>query len=41
MGRDRALSSYFGEVHEKSVTPVRNMYLLLVLGLALIFIFAS
>jgi amino acid transporter len=38
MGRDRALPSYFGQVHEKTVTPVRTMYLLLVLGLALIFI---
>jgi amino acid transporter len=36
MGRDRALPSYFGEVHEKTVTPVRTMYLLLVLGLILI-----
>lgn len=38
MGRDRALPSYFGQVHEKTVTPVRTMYLLLVLGLALMFI---
>jgi amino acid transporter len=38
MGRDRALPTAFGVVHEKTVTPVRTMYLLLVLGLALIFI---
>jgi amino acid transporter len=38
MGRDRALPSYFGQVHEKTVTPVRTMYLLLALGLAMIFI---
>ncbi len=43
MGRDHALPNYFGQVHERTVTPVRTMYLLLVLGLALIFIssFAS
>jgi len=38
MGRDRALPTMFGVVHEKTVTPVRTMYLLLALGLALIFI---
>jgi amino acid transporter len=38
MGRDRALPTVFGVVHEKTVTPVRTMYLLLGLGLALIFI---
>jgi amino acid transporter len=38
MGRDRALPSYFGQVHEKTVTPVRTMYLLLAVGLAMIFI---
>jgi amino acid transporter len=36
MGRDRALPTAFGVVHEKTVTPVRTMYLLLVLGLVLI-----
>jgi len=36
MGRDRALPSYFGKVHEKTVTPVRTMYLLLGLGIVLI-----
>lgn len=36
MGRDHALPSAFGKVHEKTVTPVRTMYLLLVLGLAMI-----
>ena len=43
MGRDHALPNYFGQVHERTVTPVRTIYLLLVLGLALIFIssFAS
>jgi amino acid transporter len=38
MGRDRALPVAFGVVQEKTKTPVRTMYLLLVLGLALIFI---
>lgn len=37
MGRDRALPAYFGEVHERTVTPVRTMYLLLVIGLVMIF----
>jgi amino acid transporter len=37
MGRDRALPTAFGVVHEKTVTPVRTMYLLLGLGLILIF----
>ena len=37
MGRDRALPGCFGEVHERTVTPVRAMYLLLALGLAVIF----
>jgi len=38
MGRDRALPTYFGVVQEKTLTPVRTMYLLLGLGLVLIFI---
>lgn len=38
MGRDRALPTQFGVVHEKTVTPVRTMYLLLVVGLVMIFI---
>jgi amino acid transporter len=38
MGRDRALPTYFGQVHEKTITPVRTMYLLLAVGLAMIFI---
>jgi amino acid transporter len=38
MGRDRALPAAFGVVHEKTVTPVRTMYLLLVVGLVLIFV---
>jgi amino acid transporter len=38
MGRDRALPSYFGQVHEKTITPVRTMYLLLALGLVMIFL---
>ncbi len=38
MGRDRALPGYFGQVHERTITPVRTMYLLLGLGLAMIFI---
>ncbi len=37
MGRDRALPACFGEVHARTVTPVRTMYLLLVVGLLLIF----
>jgi len=37
MGRDRALPSYFGQVSEKTVTPVRTMYLLLAIGLVMIF----
>ncbi len=37
MGRDRALPGCFGEVHERTVTPVRAMYLLLALGLSAIF----
>lgn len=36
MGRDRALPAAFGQVHERTVTPVRTMYLLLFIGLALI-----
>ncbi|HQT64903.1 MAG: hypothetical protein B7Z75_08520 [Acidocella sp. 20-57-95] len=40
MGRDRALPVYFGDVQEKTQTPVRTMYLLLVFGLVLIFISA-
>jgi amino acid transporter len=38
MGRDRALPTAFGVVSEKTVTPVRTMYLLLVVGLILIFL---
>jgi len=38
MGRDRALPGWFGQVHEKTVTPVRTMYLLLGLGLVTIFL---
>jgi amino acid transporter len=38
MGRDRALPSHFGQVHEKTLTPVRTMYLLLGVGLVMIFI---
>jgi len=38
MGRDRALPAFFGVVSEKTVTPVRTMYLLLVVGLLLIFV---
>jgi amino acid transporter len=38
MGRDRALPGYFGTVHEKTETPVRTMYLLLAVGLVIIFI---
>jgi amino acid transporter len=37
MGRDKALPGYFGQVHEKTVTPVRTMYLLLGVGLLMIF----
>jgi amino acid transporter len=36
MGRDQALPRYFGQVHERTVTPVRTMYLLLGLGLVMI-----
>ena len=38
MGRDRALPTAFGVVQEKTLTPVRTMYLLLGLGLILIFV---
>ncbi len=38
MGRDRALPTGFGVVQEKTLTPVRTMYLLLALGLILIFV---
>ncbi len=38
MGRDRALPTTFGMVQEKTQTPVRTMYLLLVVGLLMIFI---
>jgi amino acid transporter len=38
MGRDRALPSTFGMVQEKTKTPVRTMYLLLVVGLIMIFV---
>ncbi|MDE8348976.1 MAG: APC family permease [Acidocella sp.] len=38
MGRDRALPTTFGVVQEKTLTPVRTMYLLLALGLVLIFV---
>jgi len=38
MGRDRAMPSAFGVVQEKTLTPVRTMYLLLVLGLVMIFV---
>jgi amino acid transporter len=38
MGRDRALPTVFGVVSAKTVTPVRTMYLLLGLGLLLIFV---
>jgi len=37
MGRDRALPGRFGHVHARTVTPVRAMYLLLGVGLAMIF----
>jgi amino acid transporter len=37
MGRDRALPPAFGVVQEKTLTPVRTMYLLLVVGLIMIF----
>ena len=37
MGRDNALPGYFGQVHARTVTPVRTMYLLLVVGLLVIF----
>ena len=38
MGRDRALPTTFGVVSPKTVTPVRTMYLLLAVGLILIFV---
>ena len=38
MGRDRALPVFFALVHEKTVTPVRTMYLLLGIGLVMIFL---
>ena len=38
MGRDRALPVFFALVHEKTVTPVRTMYLLLAVGLVMIFV---
>jgi len=38
MGRDRALPTAFGVVSPKTVTPVRTMYLLLGVGLVLIFL---
>jgi amino acid transporter len=38
MGRDKALPAYFGKVSAKTVTPVRTMYLLLGVGLVMIFI---
>jgi amino acid transporter len=38
MGRDRALPTFFALVHAKTVTPVRTMYLLLAVGLVMIFI---
>lgn len=38
MGRDRALPTFFALVHAKTVTPVRTMYLLLGVGLVMIFI---
>ncbi len=38
MGRDRALPVAFGKVGEKTQTPVRTMYLLLAVGLVMIFI---
>jgi amino acid transporter len=38
MGRDRALPAVFGVVQEKTKTPVRTMYLLLGLGLVMIFV---
>ncbi len=37
MGRDRALPGYFGEVHARTATPVRTMFLLLAVGLVAIF----
>jgi amino acid transporter len=38
MGRDHALPPFFGQVHERTVTPVRTMYLLLAVGLVMIFV---
>jgi len=37
MGRDRALPGCFGEVHARTLTPARTMYLLLAIGLIAIF----
>jgi amino acid transporter len=38
MGRDRALPATFGVVQERTLTPVRTMYLLLAVGLVMIFV---
>jgi amino acid transporter len=38
MGRDGAMPSLFGAVQEKTQTPVRTVYLLLGLGLVMIFL---
>jgi amino acid transporter len=38
MGRDRALPTTFGVVQERTLTPVRTMYLLLAVGLIMIFV---
>ncbi len=38
MGRDRALPATFGVVQARTRTPVRTMYLLLVVGLIMIFV---
>jgi amino acid transporter len=38
MGRDRAMPTAMGVVHEKTVTPVRTMYVLLAVGLVMIFL---
>jgi amino acid transporter len=38
MGRDGAMPRLFGVVHEKTQTPVRTVYLLLGLGLVMIFL---
>ncbi len=37
MGRDRALPAYFGAVQARTMTPVRTMYLLMGIGVVLIF----